>query len=50
MNISAASTQLADMPCAAGAELAAAVQSQKASCCIEQAGNNFGLISIKPQV
>ncbi|NDV26741.1 beta-ketoacyl synthase chain length factor [Desulfovibrio sp. JC010] len=49
LNISAEATQQSDMPCAAGAELVAATMQKKQSCCIEQTGNNFGLISLTPQ-
>lgn len=50
LEISATASQQTDMPGAAGAELVAAVQSMNSeACCIEQAGNNFGLISVKQQ-
>ena len=49
LGITATATQQADMVCAAGPELAAAVKTAGTSCCIEQAGNNFGLISLKLQ-
>lgn len=50
LKISATASQQIDMPAAAGAELIAAVQSTgNVTCCIEQAGNNFGLIYVKQQ-
>ncbi|WP_419781051.1 beta-ketoacyl synthase chain length factor [Maridesulfovibrio sp.] len=51
LGIPATASRQEDMPCAAGAELAhAARQGAKlgSSNCIEQAGKNFGLISINP--
>ncbi|WP_319776910.1 beta-ketoacyl synthase chain length factor [Maridesulfovibrio sp.] len=52
LHLRATATQQADTPCAAGPELAfAAIQAmgKGESCCIEQCGNNFGLITVKPQ-
>ncbi|TIH15803.1 hypothetical protein D0S45_09480 [Marinifilum sp. JC120] len=52
LSLSATASRQADMPTAAGTELAAAaIHARKsgAASCIEQAGNNFGLISVKPQ-
>lgn len=47
LGISATASRNADMPCAAGPELAAAAGLKESNYCIEQAGKNFGLISIK---
>ncbi|WP_203544610.1 beta-ketoacyl synthase chain length factor [Desulfovibrio sp. JC022] len=49
LDISATASRQTDMPCAAAPELATAAMKNEQSCCIEQAGNNFGVISVKPQ-